>query len=238
VLGGFAEYRAVSVRQLFPLPPGLSLAEAALAEPLACCIRSLKKVGVGLADDLLVIGAGAMGLLHLLAARCLGARVFVSDPLARRRRKAAELGAFRTIDPEGEDLPGVIAAHTEGRGADACIVTSPAQAALQSACAAASKGGHINIFTSYEGPSTFPLDANAVHRHETAITGSEGRTERDFLQAVRLLSFGMVQVAPLISRCVPFSGIEEAIRQSADPGSYRVLLDHEAPAGMPRESAP
>jgi threonine dehydrogenase-like Zn-dependent dehydrogenase len=230
VLGGFAEYRAVSARQVFPVPADLPLAEAAFAEPVACCIRSLKKISLSLAEDLLIIGAGPMGIMHLLVARCLGARVFVSDLLAPRRQKAAELGACLTIDPAAEDLPAVIRDHTEGRGVDACVITSPGQPALQCAAAAVSKGGRISIYTSYEDQLAIPVDADSVHRNETLITGSEGRTERDFQQAVRLLGFRMVQVAPLISLYTPFARIAEGIRQAASSGTYRVLLDLEARA--------
>jgi 2-desacetyl-2-hydroxyethyl bacteriochlorophyllide A dehydrogenase len=228
VLGGFAEYIAVSAKQVFPLPAGLPLAEAAFAEPVACCIRSLKKAGLGLAEDLLVIGAGPMGLMHLLVAHCYGARVFVSDPDPTRRAKALELGAYLSLDPMSEDLPKAVKEHTEGRGADACVVTSPAHEALKSAVDSVSKNGRINIYTSYNDRPTLPVDANTVHREQTLITGSEGRTEHDFLQAVRLLAFGKVKVAPLISAYTSLARIAEGLRSAMSPANYRVLLEHKA----------
>lgn len=228
VLGGFAEYITVLSKQLFPIPAEVPLAEAAFAEPVACCIRSLKKIGLALAEDLLVIGAGPMGLMHLMVALCLGARVFVSDPDRSRLELARRLGAFLTIDPRQEDLPGIIKSHTEGRGVDACIVTSPAHEALQSAVEAISKNGRINIYTSYDDKPALPVDANTVHKNEQLITGSEGRTEHDFLQAVRLICFRKVNVAPLISAYTSFEGIEEGVRAAMTPKTYRVLLDHES----------
>lgn len=230
VLGGFAQYRAVSGRQLFALPPDMSLAQAAFAEPLACCIGSLKKLRVGLAEDLLIIGAGPMGIMHLLVARCLGARVFVSDPVARRRAKAEELGAFLTIDPGAEEPAQVLRAHTEGRGVDACVITTPAHAALHAAVGAVCKGGRIGVYTSYEDRPPLPLDANTVHYNEIEVMGSEGRTERDFHQAVRLLAFGLVEVSALISRCVSFAHLEQGLHEAGAVQTYRVLLDHEAEA--------
>jgi L-iditol 2-dehydrogenase len=228
LLGGFGEYIAVAGKQVFPVQDGLPLAQAAFAEPLACCIRSLKKVGLGLAEDLLVIGVGPMGLMHLLVAQCLGARVFVSDPDPARRAKARELGAVLAVDPSTEDLPGIIKDWTEGRGADACVVTSPAHEALRSAASSVSKNGRINIYTSYNDKPALPLDANAVHKDQISITGSEGRTEHDFLQAVRLLGFGKVQVGPLISARVGFPRIVEGFQAAMSPQTYRVLLEHEA----------
>jgi L-iditol 2-dehydrogenase len=228
VLGGFGEYITVAAKQVFPVPAGVPLAEAAFAEPVACCIRSLKKLGLSLADDLLVVGAGPMGLMHLMVAQCLGARVFVSDPDPSRREKARELGAFLSVDPGGEDLPELVRAHTEGRGADAAVVTSPAHEALKSAVDSVSKNGRINIYTSYSDSPALPLDADTVHREQTLITGSEGRTEHDFLQAVRLISFRKLRLAPLISAFTRFETIGEGMRAAMSPTTYRVLLEHRA----------
>jgi 2-desacetyl-2-hydroxyethyl bacteriochlorophyllide A dehydrogenase len=228
VLGGFAEYRAVSSKQVFPISEALPLEAAAFAEPVACCIRSLKKIGLALAEDLLIVGAGPMGLMHLMVGLCMGARIFVSDPDAVRLKEASRLGAYLTIDPAREDLPAIVRKQTEGRGVDACVVTSPASAALQSAFQATGHNGRINIYTSYNEKLPLPTDANSIHRSEILVTGSEGRTEEDFLQAVRLLEFGKVEVGSLISRKVSFPDLEEGIKAAMTASTYRVLLDHEA----------
>jgi 2-desacetyl-2-hydroxyethyl bacteriochlorophyllide A dehydrogenase len=228
ILGGFGEYRAVSSKQVFPVCEALALEAAAFAEPVACCIRSLKKIGLTLAEDLLILGAGPMGMMHLMVGLCMGARIFVSDPDAERLKAASRLGAYLTIDPAREDLPGIVREQTEGRGADACVVTSQAAAALQSAFEATAHNGRINIYTSYNEKLPLPTDANSIHRSEILVTGSEGRTEEDFLQAVRLLEFGKVDVRSLISGKIPFSRLEEGIKAAMTASTYRVLLDHEA----------
>ncbi len=228
VLGGFAQYITVKARQVFTLPPGLSLAQAAFAEPVACCIRSLKKIGVGLAEDLLIIGAGPMGQMHLQTALCLGARVFVSDPDRRRLATAERFGAYLTVDPTSQDLAAIVRQHTGGRGVDACVLASTARAGLQSAVEAINKNGRLNIYTSYSDRPPLPIDADTLHRTEQLITGSEGRTEHDFLQAVRLISFGKVRVEPLISLKVPLKRLAEGIRAAMTHETYRVLLELEA----------
>jgi L-iditol 2-dehydrogenase len=169
-----------------------------------------------------------MGLMHLLVAHCFGARVFVSDPDPARRQKARELGAALALDPLSEDLPKAVKEHTEGRGADACVVTSPAHEALKSAVDSVSKNGRINIYTSYSDRPPLPVDANTVHREQTLITGSEGRTEHDFLQAVRLIGFHKLDVAPLISARFGFGRIGEGMQAAMSPATYRVLLEHKA----------
>ncbi len=227
-LGGFGEYIAVKSTQVFPIPDSLSYEEAAFAEPVSCCIRSLKKIDMSLAEDLLIIGAGPMGLMHLQVANCMGLRVFVSDVDAKRVEMAKRLGAFIATDPTKEDLIGLLKEHTGGRGVDACIITSPAHVALHTAFEAISKTGRVNIYTSYNDKPTIPIDANTLHRTEQVITGSEGRTEFDFFQSVRLLSFGKIDVKPLISMKVGFKNIEAGIRAAMTRDTYRVLLAHEA----------
>jgi 2-desacetyl-2-hydroxyethyl bacteriochlorophyllide A dehydrogenase len=228
VLGGFGEYRAVRPSQIYLIPDSLSYAEACFAEPVACCIHSLKRLRLDLAEDLLVLGAGVMGLLHLQAGLCLGARVFVADPDRRRLGTAAALGAAAVIDPDREDTAESVAALTGGRGADACVVTSSDPGALEAACAAVGRTGRISLFTSYENHQPLLLDADTVHRNELLITGSEARTEPDFLQAVRLLAWGKIAVKPLISMQVSLTKVEAGMRAAMSRQTYRVLLDHEA----------
>jgi L-iditol 2-dehydrogenase len=227
-LGGFGEYVVVRQGQAHPLPAGLPFEEAAFAEPLACCIRSLKRVGLDVAEDLLVIGAGPMGQMHVQVAVRMGARVFVSDPDPARCATAKRLGAFAAADPSGGALAALVKEHTDGRGVDACVVTSPAPAALETAFSSIAKAGRVNIYTAYAGKTTLPLDANVLHRSEYAVTGTESRTERDFYQAVRLLALGLVDVKPLVSRTVGFADLEAGIRAALTRETYRVLLRHDA----------
>ncbi|MBU1050904.1 alcohol dehydrogenase catalytic domain-containing protein [Candidatus Bipolaricaulota bacterium] len=225
VLGGFGEYIAVDGSQVHPILDNMSFREAAFSEPVACCIRSLKKLQVALGENVLIVGAGPMGILHLQVARAMGARVFVSDPNEKRLEVATSLGAFAVIDPSKEDLQTIIRSETDGIGVDACVVTSPAQAALSSGIAVLSKGGRLNIYTSYLEEMPVPMDANTVHRNESLITGSEGRTERDFHQAVKLIGYGMVDVKPLISKVVRYENISEGIEAAMREDTLRVLLE-------------
>jgi 2-desacetyl-2-hydroxyethyl bacteriochlorophyllide A dehydrogenase len=227
VLGGFAEYRAVRGSQVYPLIEGTPFREAAFSEPVACCIRSLKKVGLSLAEDVLVLGAGPMGLMHLQVALTMGARVFVSDPDVKRLKTAELLGSFRSLDTNNENLKSAIFEETEGRGVDACIVTSSSREALTSGLEVLGKTGRLNIYTSYLDKPPIPIDANTVHRTEVMITGSEARTEYDFHQAVRLIGFKKIDVEPLISKVIGFDEVTRGIEEAMSPETFRVLLENE-----------
>lgn len=228
ILGGFAEYVAVKPAQVFPIADGISFQEAALTEPVSCCIRSLKKTGLTLGEDVLVLGAGVMGLIHLLVAKVMGARVFISELDEKRLEMARSLGADVTLNPAEVDLSAKIKELTDGRGVDVCIVTTPAHAALNSGFECLSKVGRLNIYTSYGDKPELPIDANTLHRNEFTITGTEGRTANDFYQAVRLISNGIIDVKPLVSATTSFEKITSGIEAAMSLDTYRVILEHEA----------
>jgi L-iditol 2-dehydrogenase len=229
VLGGFAEYITVKSSQVFPVPEELSFNEAAFAEPLACCIHSLKRLKVAMTEDILIVGAGVMGLLHLLAARCMGLRVTVSDPDGSRLKMAKALGADFIIDPTTTNLPSFAREISGGIGFSSCVIASPAPEALVPALDSMAKAARVNIYTAYEDVQKIPLDVNTIHRNELLVTGTEGRTQEDFFQSVRLLSFGKVDVKPLISALTSFSKIDEGFALALGHKAYRVILEHSAP---------
>ncbi|MBL7006529.1 MAG: alcohol dehydrogenase catalytic domain-containing protein [Spirochaetia bacterium] len=224
-LGGFSEYVAVKPNQVHLIGDNLPLDEAAFSEPVACCIRSLKKLQVTIAEDVLIAGAGPMGLMHLQVALAMGARVFVSDIDGERLRAALAMGADGVFNPIDDDITVELKKLTGGRGVDACVVTSPALPALDTAFQAIRKNGRINIYTAYmQDKPVMPIDMNTLHRNEVLVTGTEGRTEIDFQQAVRLLSFGRVKVKPLISQVVSFENLAEGITAAMSSDTQRVLL--------------
>ena len=103
--GGFAEYVVVPARRAFPVPADLDPRVAALAEPTAVAVRGLRRGGLGAAQRVLVLGAGTLGLLSILAARALGAdEVWISARHAAQAALAADLGATRVL-AESEAAP-------------------------------------------------------------------------------------------------------------------------------------
>ncbi|HRN69259.1 MAG TPA: alcohol dehydrogenase catalytic domain-containing protein, partial [Promineifilum sp.] len=150
--GAFAEYMrvpAAAVRQgnLMGVAEGVDPAVAALVEPLACVWRGQNKIAVGAGDVALVMGAGPIGVLHVMLARLRGAtRIIVSEPAAGRREQALALGADVVVDPMNEDLAAVVAAESDGRGADVIITAAPVKALQEQALDLAAMGGRVNYF--------------------------------------------------------------------------------------------
>jgi L-iditol 2-dehydrogenase len=225
LLGAFAEYRVVDPLQVFAIPDSLTLREATFCEPLACCIRSINKTRVVLGDTLLVIGCGTMGMLHAKLALARGLRVLVSDIDEQRLAFARALGvdgAFNASDTEQciQNLKD----FTQGRGVEACILTSPSKLAAFLAFRVLAPGGRVNVFTSYDEKPDFPIDMNTLHRNEYQITGSEGRSEFDFAQAVSVLSYKKIQTEDLISNIYPLADIDKALQEACQSDTYRILV--------------
>ena len=151
--GGIAEYFRVPIenqRDTLRLPEAIAFVDAALTEPLACVVKSLRRSGVQPGDSLYVIGLGVMGLMHVLAARARGARVFGSDFVEERRALAHRNGAI-AFHPDD-------AAANLAEGARVVICGPGTASAMQSALAAAAPGGTVVMFTPFEPGTPLALD--------------------------------------------------------------------------------
>jgi len=222
--GGMAEYMLVDAPMVYPLEADMDLSHAALAEPLACCVHSIDNADIRLGNDVVIIGTGIMGALHIQLARLKGARVIVCEVDKARMEVAKKMGAHVVIDSGKEDAVERVKELTGGRGADAVVSTVALPEVARQGVAMAGKLGRVVFYSSIHPDEPISLSANRVHSDETVITGSVNPTRRDFLTSVRLLSFGLVDVSALISDSVPLSDPDRAFQRAIDPSTYRVLV--------------
>ena len=229
--GAFAEYMripAAAVRQgnLMAIGDEIDPAVAALTEPLACVLRGQNAINVQGGDVVLVMGAGPIGVLHIMLANLRGAvRVIVSEPVKDRRAQALALGADRVVDPLGEDLQAVVMEESDGRGADVIIVAAPSKVAQESALDIAAIGGRINFFGGL--PKQDPMirfNANAVHYKELIVTGTTACSTYDCLRTAEIVNSGRLDLAPLITRRFTLSEAPAAFAAAADGQNLRVAL--------------
>ena len=114
--GGFADYlivppSIVATGQVFEVAPDLPLDIAALTEPSACTLASLELCNVQAGTSMAIIGAGPMGLLHLIMGQALGAGpIVVIEPIAERREIAKRWGADVVLDPTKDDVKAAVSA--------------------------------------------------------------------------------------------------------------------------------
>jgi L-iditol 2-dehydrogenase len=226
--GGFAELITVPVSRVYAVAGTISHAEAALTEPLSCCMHSIKRAAVEPGDVVAVIGAGTMGALHVLVSRMMGATVFASDPDPQRRDLAERLGAHVTIDPLAGDPAAVIKARTGGRLADVVFIAASVKAAGQQAMTMIERSGRIVFFAATHPPEKLDVDWNLLHHKEVSLVGSVGKTADDFRQAAALIANGAIDVRPLISRTIALDELQDELsgRPAGDVQRVVVTLEN------------
>jgi L-iditol 2-dehydrogenase len=208
--GGIAEYFRVPAgnqRDTLHLPDTVPFEDAALTEPLACVVKSLRRGGVKRGDLVYVIGLGVMGQLHVLAARELGANVVGSDFLEYRRELAQGNGA-NAIHPD--DAP-----ETLGEGADVVICGPGSATVLQTACAAAAGGGAVVMFTPFPPEMPITLDATRFYFGDLRLAGSYSCGPQDTREALGLIERGVVTAAKVGAQRTALDDVPDAYRDLA-----------------------
>jgi L-iditol 2-dehydrogenase len=230
--GAFAEYvripaAAILQGNLIRLAAQADPAAAALIEPFACVLRGQDAVAVRPGEVVLVVGAGPIGIMHVMLARLRGAgRVIVSDLLPDRLGLAIRTGADRTVSPLQEDLAAVIAEESGGEGADVIIVAAPAAGAQEEALKLSAIGGRINLFGGLpREQSTIRFDSNLVHYKELVVTGTTACSTADCWRAAALVNSGRVDLSHLVSARFPLSEALQALAAAEDRKSLKVVIE-------------
>lgn len=231
--GGFAEYMLVPsavlrVDGLNRIPDELSFADASVAEPLACVLNGQELARVGDGDDVMVIGSGPIGCLHVRLARARGARrVFLADLNQGRLDVAADLvKPDATICSSEVDIVQAALDLTEGRGVDVAITAAAAGVTQEQAMQYATRQGRISFFGGLpKGSSVIALDSNLVHYRELTIVGANGSSPADNKAALGLIASGAVPVSDLITHRLPLDDVLDAFHIVADGSAIKVTIE-------------
>ena len=222
---GLAEYILLEDYQLYKANNETSFEEICLTEPLACVVRSVRQARIERADNVVVVGAGVMGMFHLLLTKQIGARVFVSEPNPERAAFAREVGADAVIDPTQDPFADQVKALTGGRGADVIFCAVSVASTVEEAMEAVAKGGRVHVYASIHPRGTkISIDPNPFHSKEIVLTGTMSQDKKDVLQTVRLISQGLIDLKPFISLVLPFERLEEGLQAAMRPDTYRVIV--------------
>jgi len=223
--GGLSEYMMVEAKNIYKMADDMNLEYAALTEPLACCVHSIQNGDVQLGDDVVVIGVGIMGALHIQLAKLRGARVIACEVDDARLEVAKKMGADIVINSKNEDAISKVKELTDGRGADVVFCCTVAIPEIGSdAVKMTGKVGRTVFYSSFHPDKPIEISPNKVHSTEQIITGSVNPQTKDFLISSRLLSNGIIDVSELISARVPFDKIDEAFQKAIDPSTYRIIV--------------
>lgn len=186
--GAFAQFVAVPSANVYKVPPEMDSGLASLAEPLAVAIHSIK-LGIKPLDDLLIFGAGPIGLLTLQAARQMGAgKVMIVELQQARLQHVQRLGAEVASPDELEARIKVVFPQ----GVNTIIDCVGVQATREQALRLINPGGSI-IMVGLGQDKTL-LDVNHLVRQEVSFIGSYTYAPLDFQQAIQLLLQGAIDV--------------------------------------------
>jgi L-idonate 5-dehydrogenase len=212
VQGGFRESITVDEGQAIPIAPTMTMAEAAMAEPLAVCLHAARQAGSLLGAKVLVTGCGPIGTLAVVAARYAGASEIVATDVSPYPLSIAkQVGALHTInvaeDPQG------LEPYTQEKGSfDVLFEASGNEAALRGALDAVRPGGVI-VQLGLGGDMKLPI--NIIVAKELQIRGTF-RFDEEFRLAVDLMGKGLVDVKPLLTQTIPFERAVDAFTLASD----------------------
>ncbi len=223
--GGLGEYVLRYGADCFKIADDVPFEHASLSEPLACVLRSVKQSKLQGGERVVIVGAGLMGLLHLVLAKNLGAVVFVSEPDESRQQKALEMGADLAFNPLEEDYVEKVKALTNGRGADVTYVCVAHPSTVEPAVAASANAGRVLLYSSFfPKGQKIEVDPNIFHKKEVVLTGTMSQTRGEFLEAAQLISNRTVDLEPLISATYPLDQVKEAFDEALKINTYRVVV--------------
>ena len=221
--GGFAEYCKVPSVQAYPVPNDVSLDEAAMAEPLACCIHGIDRANIVPGSTVVLLGAGSIGLILLQLAKVSGAGlVIVSEPDERKRELAARFGAEVLLDPRTDDVQAEVTKLT-GVGADTVIESAGRLETAQLAIKLARRGGTVLQFGVVSPDKTFAISPYEVYYKELTIRGSFVNPFTH-ARAVDMLARKQVEVMPLITHRFSLDDAAKAMETAQSRDAVKVLL--------------
>ncbi len=213
--GAYAEYIKVPARMVLvnmqEIPAHVSYEEASLAEPLACVLHGVEEAGVKLGDNVAIIGAGPIGLLHLLTVKKMGVeKAIMIDLVDERLDFAKKVGADETINSGRENAMEKVREYTSGYGADVAIEAIGVPATWEQALKLARKGGTVLEFGGCPPGTEIRLDAEQLHYGEMKVLGAFHTTPLHFRKALSLIASRTIDVRPLITRKMKLAQLREA----------------------------
>jgi len=230
--GALAEYvkipsEAFRTGGVCEVPGHLSYEEAALIEPLSACLHGQEFAQTKVGDVVAVIGAGPIGLMHVIVSKAIGAsKVVVSEVDEERLKEAANFGADYLVNPLKDDLPSKVNQITGGHGADVVIVAVGSPVAQQQALNIAAKGGRMNFFGGLPaGKDSVPLNTNIIHYKEIFVLGTSSQSIYDFKKTLELVSAGVLNVKRFVTHRFSLEDTEKAFEIASSKRGLKTCVN-------------
>ena len=220
--GSFQEYITMPVERIID-GKGLSAKELALIEPFSISAHALSRAEVKQGDNLLIMGAGPIGLFALIKAKSMGARVAVADLLESRLALAKEYGADLVINNKTDSLEKLCDDFTSGNGFDVCVEACGAPVTFLTCIDRAAHGANIILIGNGKKETTFVH--SIILKKELNIFGSRNAFTKDFEELINLVASGKADILKMISGIYEADNAKSAFDALADnDGSLAKLL--------------
>ncbi len=231
--GGFAQYvtipeQLIRTGGLVPVPDSLTDEEAALLEPLACCLNSFSRMlPVAKQSSVVIIGDGPMGLIHLqLFKRLSSSRVAVVGKVPSRMEKSRAMGADAVFAYSHETVADVLDfAGASTSGADAVVIATSNPVAFELATKVSGKNSKINVFAGMPSGQTFLLDVNWLHYNQISITGTFSSTPKMLQEATRIVAGKAIDLSAIVTHRYSLPEIEKAIDVTEKYQGLRAVIN-------------
>ncbi|GAB3673367.1 zinc-dependent alcohol dehydrogenase family protein [Halopiger thermotolerans] len=220
--GAFAEYVTVPAGNVEEIG-NLEYRTAAFAEPLGCCVNGIDQIDLTSGETVVVVGAGAIGLLLTQLLRVSGAgTVVVSEPEDERREMALEVGADYVVDPTDADptakIPELVGP------VDVAIEAVGLPDTIEQAHELTGPGGRTLVFGVPPEDATVDISPFDVFYEEREIVGTYSLTPDSFARSVALLQNGRIDTETLVTDEFSLDGLERAFEQMEDRDGLKKII--------------
>ncbi|GAK50332.1 alcohol dehydrogenase GroES domain protein [Candidatus Moduliflexus flocculans] len=226
--GAYVEYVAWPADFVFRLPDNMTYDHGALMEPLAVGMHAVRRSRLKSGEPIIILGAGTIGLVTLLAAKAAGAgEIIVADLEDVRLNMAQKLGATKIINASKENTLEVVKDLTQGLGMEVVFETAGSVPTTQQTIALAARGGRI-VWVGLAGQDTFPMPVLAAIDKEVDIMGIF-RYANVYPYAIQLVSTGRINIDPLVTHRYGLNQVTEALNVAYErrDGAVKVIVDIE-----------
>ena len=193
------------------LPVTMSFEEAAMIEPLACCVRAWSKYRYQQGDSVAIFGVGPTGMMHVMLAQAKKfSKIFCFDVNDFRLNFAKKFDVTASIKSDDENRFQKIQEHTDNRGVDVAIVATSSLKALEDAIEVVRKGGTVMMFGVPSKGAMIELDMSKIYSKEITLVTSYAASDKDTKDALDLIQTGLVDVKKLITHTYTISDSQKA----------------------------
>lgn len=208
--GGFSEFLSVPVANLL-VAEGIDPEAAALIEPYAISAHAVRRAAIQADEQVLVVGAGPIGLGAAAIAKADGAQVLVADTSAARRTHVEKHLGLVTLDPSSVNFDASLRAAFGGSLAQKVIDATGNQHAMNNTVNLIRHGGSITFVGLFKGDLQF--SDPEFHKKETTMMGSRNATEEDFAKVGRLMAEGKITAQMMLTHRYDFRALAEIYEQ-------------------------